>query len=121
MNMDTLTLWQAVADYRTRLAGFGFVVMICLGLPCHSYSQNQSAEGLADKLQGDINPQEFAGWFEAFKTRATPSELHDFLWQCQRRRPSFTYHRIYLSRMVAGVGIGFIEAGICLLHPGFDE
>ena len=33
MNMDTLTLWQAVADYRTRLAGFGFVVMICLGLP----------------------------------------------------------------------------------------
>ena len=80
MNMDTLTLWQAVADYRTRLAGFGFVVMICLGLPCHSYSQNQSADGSADKLHGDINPQEFAGWFEAFKTRATPSELHDFLW-----------------------------------------
>ena len=80
MNKNTLTLWQAIAGYRARLVGLGFVVMICLGLSSPSYSQNQSADGLADKPQGDINPGAFAGWFEAFKARATPSELHDFLW-----------------------------------------
>ena len=80
MNMNTLTLWQTIAGYRTRLVGLGFVVMICVGLSSPSYSQNQSADGSADKLHGDINPREFAGWFEAFKARATPSELHDFLW-----------------------------------------
>ena len=78
--MNTLTLWQAIAGYRIRVVGFCFVVMICVGLSSPSYSQSQSAEDLADKLQGDINPMEFAGWFEAFKARATPSELHDFLW-----------------------------------------
>ena len=55
-------------------------MMICVGLPSLSYSQNKSADGLADKLQDDTNLREFAEWFEAFKTRATPSELHDFLW-----------------------------------------
>ena len=80
MNMKTLTLWQTIAGYRTRLVGLGFAVMICVGLSSPSYSQNQSADGSADKLHGDINPREFAGWFEAFKARATPSELHDFLW-----------------------------------------
>ena len=80
MNMNTLTLGQAAASYRTWLAGFVLVMMICVGLPSLSYSQNQSADGLADKLQDDTNLREFAEWFEAFKTRATPSELHDFLW-----------------------------------------
>ena len=80
MNMDTLTRRQTIAGYRTRLVGLGFAVMICVGLPSPSYSQTQSADGSGQKLHGDINPREFAGWFEAFKTRATPSELHDFLW-----------------------------------------
>ena len=80
MNKNTLTLWQAIAGYRIRLVGLGFVVMICVGLSSPSYTKNQSADGSADKLHGDINPSEFAGWFEAFKVRATPLELHDFLW-----------------------------------------
>ena len=84
MNMDTLTLWQAVADYRTRLAGFGFVVMICLGLPCHSYSQNQSAEGLADKLQGDINPRSLPGGLKRLKRVQRPQSYMIFSGQCQK-------------------------------------
>ncbi|MEL0297401.1 MAG: hypothetical protein VXA98_05580, partial [Gammaproteobacteria bacterium] len=78
MNMNTLTLRRTIAGYRIRLVGLGFMVMICVGLSSPSYSQHQSADGLADNLQGGINPTEFAGWFEAFKARATPSELHDF-------------------------------------------
>ena len=53
--MNTLTLGQAAASYKTWL-GFVLVMMIFVGLPSLSYSQNQSADGLADKLQDDTNP-----------------------------------------------------------------
>ena len=80
MDMKTLTLWQSIAGRRIRLVSLGFVVMICVGLSSPSYSQTQSADGSADKLHGDINPMDFAGWFEAFKGPfkrfKPPSKIH---------------------------------------------
>ena len=78
--MNIRTPDPLMARCKARLAGVGLFVMISLGLSSHGYSQIQGADGLADKFRSNSYPREFDHWFEAFKTRATPPDLHDFLW-----------------------------------------